>query len=444
MKDMDMREIRNAAIRMAALSTAVKNAALEKIIQCLISNKERITSINAQDVARAKAGSLPFPIVKRLEMDCSKIDAVTAGIRSLIALEDPVGKQLFATELSEGLILRKVTCPIGVAGVIFESRPDALVQIACLCLKSGNAVILKGGSEASGTNRILTDLIKEATAGQELPDAWINQLETRSEIKEILKMDDEIDLLIPRGSYEFVRYVKDNTRIPVLGHSDGLCHCYVDAGANLDLAVRVAVDSKTQYVAVCNAIETLLVHRDAAPAFLPALWNALNGGCDNSGAGAGAAAGAKPYVSLRGCEETRRALKGFPVEAALESDWSAEYLDYTLSIKVVGSVKEAIDHINKYGSRHTDAIITEDADAAREFMLYVDSANVFHNCSTRFSDGFRYGFGAEVGVSTSKIHARGPVGLEGLVTYKYLLSGSGDTVDDYERGIRKFTHKPYV
>ena len=428
----DIGSVKGAAIRMAAIDTDIKNAALESIAGSLLKNKELIAEVNMRDVERAKADNLSAPIIKRLVMDEQKVEAAAAGIRSLIALEDPVGKQLLATELSPGLILRKITCPIGVVGVIFESRPDALIQIACLCLKSGNAVILKGGSEASGSNLLLTKLIREASIERGLPDAWIIQLETRSEINEILKMDADIDLLIPRGSYTLVKYIMDNTRIPVLGHSEGICHCYIDADANTEMAVRIAVDSKTQYAAVCNATETLLVHKDAAPAFLPALWAALNG----------AVSTASPIVAIRGCEETLRILEGYPVEAATDDDWSAEYLDYILAVKVVDNIRDAIEHINRYGSKHTDAIVTDDDDAAKEFMLYVDSANIFHNCSTRFSDGFRYGFGAEVGVSNGKIHARGPVGLDGMVTYKYLLSGSGDIVDDYERGKRVFTHKP--
>ena len=494
MNGIDTGKIKNAAIVMAALDSSAKNAALANIARQLVDNKQRIDEVNMLDVERATSAGLPAPIIKRLRMDAGKVDSVAAGIHSLISLEDPVGRQLFATELSDGLVLRKVSCPIGVIGVIFESRPDALVQIACLCLKSGNAVILKGGSEASETNRLLTELIKEATiagdagdiggdaagstdggaavgkdrdaavgrggvaamntgeanTGNVLPEAWVNQLETRAEIREILKMDGDIDLLIPRGSNEFVKYIMDNTRIPVLGHADGICHCYVDAAADIGMAVKVVTDSKTQYAAVCNATETLLVHRDIASVFLPALWDHMNGN-GSSGIGGGesgdAAANAipkseKPYVQFKGCTETLQILKGRPVEAATDDDWGAEYLDYILAVKVVGSAVEAIDHINTYGSKHSDAIITNDANAARAFMSYVDSANIFHNCSTRFSDGFRYGFGAEVGVSTSKIHARGPVGLDGLSTYKFILSGNGDIVADFEQGTRTFTHKP--
>jgi glutamate-5-semialdehyde dehydrogenase len=468
-------KIREAAIKLAAYESGAKNAALVKIAEKLIKSKQDIAQINSQDVEAAINAGLPQPIVKRLKMDEKKIEDVAAGLRSLIALPDPVGAQLLATELDDGLALRKVTCPIGVIGVIFESRPDALVQIAGLCLKSGNAVILKGGSETAGTNRLLTSLIREATTGAGLPEHWISQLETRAEIKEMLKMDDCIDLLIPRGSYDLVKYIMDNTRIPVIGHSDGLCHCYVDAAADIDMAVKVVVDTKTQYAAVCNATETLLVHRDVAQAFLPALWEAFNGGAreapdggatplngdsaetpdggattfydgtaealDGGATSFNGDSAEAPSGTIRGCDETRRILANHRVEPASDGEWSAEYLDYILAVKVVGSAAEAIDHINRYGSRHTDAIITDDAAAADDFMMRVDSANVFHNCSTRFSDGFRYGFGAEVGVSTSKIHARGPVGLEGLVTYKFLLAGNGNIVADYEQGKRKFTHK---
>lgn len=464
----DSKKIREAAILLSALKADVKNAALENIALRLEADKGHIAEVNARDVERAETAGLPAPVIKRLRMDEDKVVTAAAGIRSLITLDDPAGKLMQTTEISEGLTLRKVTCPIGVVGVIFESRPDALIQIACLCLKSGNAVILKGGSEAADTNRLLTDIIKSATAGSgktdsvscpELPDCWINQLETRAEINEILKMDGDIDLLIPRGSNAFVKYIMDNTRIPVIGHSDGICHCYVDSSADVGMAVKIAVDAKTQYAAVCNAMETLLVHRDAAPALLPALWDALNGNGASSGGGISTGGGVsadggdglyyadspptpgRPRVEIRGDAETARILKGRSVTAASGDDWGAEYLDYILAVKIVDSIDEAIGHINRYGSHHTDVIITENADSARKFFQYVDSANVFHNCSTRFSDGFRYGFGAEVGVSTSKIHARGPVGLDGLVTYKYLLSGSGDTVADYESGRRKYTHK---
>jgi glutamate-5-semialdehyde dehydrogenase len=307
--------------------------------------------------------------------------------------------------------------------VVFESRPDALVQISTLCLKSGNAVLLKGGSEAAKTNRILARTIADASEKAGLPKGWIQLLETRQDVAQMLALDESIDLVIPRGSNEFVRYIMDNTNIPVLGHADGICHVYVDAGADLDMAVNITVDSKCQYVAVCNAAETLLVDGAIAEEFLPKAKAALE----------------QKGVELRGCERTASIID---VKPATEEDFSTEYLDYILSIKIIEGLDGAIEHINRYGSKHTDAIVTADKSKAERFMSLVDSANVFWNCSTRFSDGFRYGLGAEVGISTSKVHARGPVGLEGLVIYKYKLRGSGQIVADYSgQNPKQFTHK---
>lgn len=413
---------KEAALRLAACDTNLKNKALEQIAQTLEQNKELIIRANQEDLSRSGQEKLAAPLLKRLKFDETKIADVTAGIRSLITLEDPVGKTLLATELDQGLELYRVTCPIGVIGVIFESRPDALVQISTLCLKSGNSALLKGGSEASATNRILTDLINQATQAAGIPKGWIHLMETRADVNEMLKLDQYIDLIIPRGSNEFVRYIMNNSRIPVMGHADGICHCYVDAKADLGMAVRIAVDSKTQYVAVCNAMETLLVHRQAAPDFLPLLKKAMDA----------------KNVELYGCPETRQIIR---VNPATEADWRTEYLDYKLSIKVVSNLTEAIEHINHYGSKHTDGIVTTNRASAEQFINLVDSGNVFWNCSTRFSDGFRYGFGAEVGISTSKLHARGPVGLEGLVSYKYKLIGNGQIVEDYVQKRRRFTHK---
>jgi glutamate-5-semialdehyde dehydrogenase len=315
-----------------------------------------------------------------------------------------------------------VSCPIGVIGVIFESRPDALVQISSLCLKSGNAVLLKGGSEAAETNRTLARRIAEATAGEGVADGWLHLLETRDDVNELLGLDDRVDLIIPRGSNEFVRYIMDHSRIPVLGHADGICHCYIDAAADPEMAVAVAVDSKTQYVAVCNAAETLLVHERIAADLLPKIQKALT---DRG-------------VVLYGCEKTRQIIDSEP---AAGEQWATEYLDLKMSVKVVTDAGAAVDHINTWGSGHTDAIVTEDREAALRFLDRVDSGNVFWNCSTRFSDGFRYGLGAEVGISTNKIHARGPVGLEGLVIYKYKLLGAGQVVDDYAKGKKRFKHR---
>ena len=413
---------KSAALRLAASDEILKNQALEQIALILEENKETIIRANQEDLTRSEEEHLAAPLLKRLRFDEAKLADAVAGIRSLVKLEDPVGKTLLATELDRGLELYRVTCPIGVIGVIFESRPDALVQISTLCLKSGNSTLLKGGSEASATNRILTDLIIQATQRAGIPQGWIHLLETRDDVNEMLKLDQYIDLIIPRGSNEFVRYIMDNSKIPVMGHADGICHCYVDAGADLEMAVRIAVDSKTQYVAVCNATETLLVHRQVAAEFLPLLKRAMD----------------EKNVELFGCPKTQAIIKVQPVR---EEDWQTEYLDYKLSIKVMANLDEAIGHINHYGSGHTDTIVTQNQANAEQFMNLVDSGNVFWNCSTRFSDGFRYGFGAEVGISTSKLHARGPVGLEGLVSYKYKLLGNGQVVEDYAQKKRSFNHK---
>lgn len=415
-------QVKEASIRLAAMGTNQKNSALEQVARSLIERRDEIIKANREDLARSEREKLPEPLLKRLKFDESKIEEAVEGVQSLVRLEDPVGRTLLSTELDDGLELYKTTCPIGVIGVIFESRPDALVQISTLCLKSGNGVLLKGGSEAMETNRVLADVIIKATAEAGVPANWIKLLETRAEVSEMLKLDEYIDLVIPRGSNEFVRYIMDNSRIPVMGHAEGICHCYVDEEFDLDMAVKIVVDAKTQYVAVCNATETLLVHEKAARGFLPVMKDAMD----------------QRQVELFGCSRTREII---PVAAAAEEGWRTEYLDYKLSVKVVGSIDEAIDHINRYGSGHTDSIITTSRDKAARFMSLVDSGNVFWNCSTRFSDGFRYGLGAEVGISTSKVHARGPVGLEGLVIYKYKLIGSGQTVAEYSNREKTFKHR---
>ena len=417
------RQARAASKRLAAVSSEAKNQALSDIALALERHSGDIAAANQSDLKRAAREQLSAPLLKRLTFDEGKIKEACAGLNSLVRLADPVGVTLQATELDRQLELYKVTCPIGVVGVIFESRPDALVQISSLCLKSGNAVLLKGGSEAAETNRILARIISDATRQSGLPENWLSLLETRSDVAAILELDDVIDLIVPRGSNEFVRHIMDNTHIPVLGHADGICHVYVDSGADLDMALRVSVDSKCQYVAVCNAAETLLVHRSVAAAFLPRIQAALE----------------EKGVALRGCEQTRQVIE---VRPASEKDWQTEYLDLILAVKVVEDMQAAVDHINRYGSGHTDVIVTADRDRAGRFMDYVDSAGVFVNCSSRFSDGFRYGLGAEVGISTNKIHARGPVGLEGLVIYKWRLLGNGHVVADYTgENAKAFTHR---
>ncbi|HDZ69168.1 MAG TPA: glutamate-5-semialdehyde dehydrogenase [Phycisphaerales bacterium] len=413
---------KSASISLAAVKTDVKNNALAEIAKALKQRSAEIVSANKEDLTAAEKNNLSAPLLKRLAFDENKIADVCAGIDSLIKLDDPVGKTIAAAELDDGLELFKVSCSIGVIGVIFESRPDALVQISTLCLKSGNAVILKGGSEAAQTNRILAEVIAEAGKKAGLPEGWLGLLETRADVAEMLAMDEYIDLIIPRGSNEFVRYIMDNTNIPVLGHADGICHVYIDGEADLDMAVNITVDSKCQYVAVCNAAETLLVDEKVAKEFLPEVKKVL----ETKG------------VEIRGCKKTAAIID---VKPAAEEDWSTEYLDYVLSIKVVGGMDEAIEHINRYGSGHTDAIVTADKERAEKFMDMVDSGNVFWNASTRFSDGYRYGLGAEVGISTNKIHARGPVGLEGLLIYKWKLLGKGQIVGDYSAGKKNFTHK---
>jgi len=414
---------KEAAIQLAAVQSEIKNRALAEISKTLKKNAAKIIAANAADLVRAQEQNLSGPMLKRLKFDEGKIDEVCAGLESLIKLAEPVGKTICARELDDGLELYKVSCPIGVIGVIFESRPDALVQISSLCLKSGNAALLKGGSEASQTNRILADLITEATEGAGVPKNWLGLLETRADVTEMLGMDEYIDLLVPRGSNEFVKHIMNNTNIAVLGHADGICHVYIDADADVDMAVDIAVDSKCQYVSVCNAMETLLVHAAIADEFLPRAKDALEA----------------KGVEIRGCEETREIID---VKEANEQDWQTEYLDYVLSVKVVESIDEAITHINRFGSGHTDGIVTSSKADAVKFMNLADSADVFWNCSTRFSDGFRFGLGAEVGISTNKIHARGPVGLEGLLIYKWRLLGDGHKVADYcGTNARSFTHK---
>ncbi|MDD2373951.1 MAG: glutamate-5-semialdehyde dehydrogenase [Eubacteriales bacterium] len=409
-----------AARVMAGMSSETKNKALRIIADMLKNNSELIISANQSDLERSQSEKLAAPLMKRLKFDQHKLEEVTDGLNSLIGLDDPAGKTLLMHELDDGLDLYRVSCPIGVIGVIFESRPDALVQIAGLCLKSGNALLLKGGSEARKTNRVLADLIIRAGEEAGLPAGWVWLMETREDVNAMLALDQFVDLLIPRGSNEFVRYIMDHSRIPVLGHADGVCHMFIDETADSDMAIKLAVDSKTQYTAVCNALETLLVHSSQSGTLLPLLAENLR----------------QSDVEIFGCEKTCELLGCQPV-----SDWHTEYLDLKISLRIVDNIEQAIEHINTYGSGHTEAIVTSDSEAAKRFMLLVDAGNVFWNCSTRFSDGFRYGFGAEVGVSTSKLHARGPVGLDGLMTYKYKLIGRGQTVGEYANGSLSFKHK---
>lgn len=418
----EAKAVKLASPKMAGTSEEARNKALLEVVKQLKARQQEIFEANAMDLKQAEIDKVVAPIIKRLKFDETKLRDVIAGIEDLVKLEDPLFKQDMHRQLDEGLTLYRETCPIGVIGVIFEARPDALIQISSLCIKSGNCVILKGGSETMNSNRVLFNIIYEAVIKSGMPENCMLQLEARSEITDLLTCNESVDLLIPRGSNAFVQYIMNNTKIPVMGHADGICHIYVDKEADFNKAIPIIIDAKTQYVSACNSVETLLIHKDIVDEFVPKLYEALK---ENN-------------VELRGTEEI---VKLTGCNQGTEEDNRKEYLDYIVSAKVVNSLDEAIEHINYFGSHHTDCIITENSETANEFMRYVDSAGVYQNCSTRFADGYRYGFGAEVGISTSKIHARGPVGLEGLVSYKYKLFGNGNVVDDYAKGKKQFHFK---
>ena len=415
-----------AALKLAHLPSEVKNQALEKMAEAMESNAPKILEANRKDQEFAKNENLPGPLIARLVLNEGKIKSMAQGIRSVAQLPDPVGQEKSVMEMDKGLVLHHVTCPIGVIGAIFESRPDAVPQIASLCLKSGNAVILKGGREAQNTNKVIVTLLAEAIAQVKgVPPTAVQMIETRAEVADMLHEDKYINLIVPRGSNAFVRYIQENTKIPVLGHSEGICHVYIDASADIEMAVRVALDSKLQYPAACNAMENLLIHREAAEKVLPALVQKFR----------------EQKVELVGCEKIRQLQP--EIKAASVDEWDIEYNDLKLALKIVADIEEAIEFINEHGSGHTDTIITEDPGCAERFLNEVDSASVMWNASTRFADGFRFGLGAEIGISTNKTHARGPVGLEGLVIYKYKLIGKGQTVGDYAgEGAKEFTHQP--
>ncbi|NJR39578.1 MAG: glutamate-5-semialdehyde dehydrogenase [Leptolyngbyaceae cyanobacterium CSU_1_4] len=417
------RQTREAARQLAVLSATARSQAIEAIALALEAAAPDILAANAADCQAAQVEGLAKPLYGRLKLDADKLQGAIAGVRDVGRLADWLGVRQIHRELAEGLVLQRITCPLGVVGVIFESRPDALVQIATLAVKSGNGVILKGGKEAVRSCEALTQAIHQGLVQVGIDPAVVRLLTTREETLELLNLDQDVDLIIPRGSNSFVRFVQDHTRIPVLGHAEGICHLYVDQSAQIDAAVAIALDAKTQYPSACNTIETLLVHQAIAPQFLVQVAAVLQ------------AAG----VELRGDERTCKRLN---IALATEMDWSTEYSDLILSIKVVNDLAEAIAHINTYGSRHTEAIVTEDAQAAATFAAQVDAAGVFHNCSTRFADGFRYGFGAEVGISTQKMPPRGPVGLEGLITYKYQVTGNGHIVSNFSgEKSQSFTHR---
>jgi glutamate-5-semialdehyde dehydrogenase len=423
------RRAKAASRVLATLPATCRNELLLTAARLLEERQALILEANEADCRAAarevEAGRMSRAMFDRLQTSERGVGQMAAGVREVAALDDPIGRELAVTLLDEGLTLYKVTCPLGTVGVVFESRPDVIPQVASLALKSGNALLLKGGAEAARTNEALISVWHEAL-GQfpDVPLESLNLLHTREDVALMLKRDEEIDLIIPRGSKEFVRYVAEHSRIPVLGHGEGICHVYVDEAADLTKALDIAFDSKVQYPSACNAAETLLVHEKIAGEFLPAMIERY--------VGAG--------VEVRGCSRTQALAGSNQVSRAEDEDWTTEYSDLIISIKVVAGCAEAISHIHAYGSGHTETIVTEDARAAALFLESVDAAGVYHNASTRFADGFRYGFGAELGISTGKLHARGPVGLEGLTTYKYKLIGHGQTVATYSKGERTFKH----
>ena len=403
---------KNASKKVATLSTEIKNKALLNIANNLKANQDKIFEANKMDLELARPfvekGELSQSVFNRLKLDENKMRDMIQGIIDISNLEDPIGKTLLKRQLDDGLILTKISCPIGVLGIIFEARPDVISQISSLAIKSSNAVILKGGKESINTNKAIMNVIQEALAKTEdFPENVLTQVFTRDDVKNMLSMDKYVDLIIPRGGNNLVKFIKENTKIPVLGHADGICHIFVDASADLEKSKRVIIDAKTQYPSACNSVETILIHKDFK------------------------------YET-----ELLKALEDADIELiATPESWHKEYSDKVLSYKFVSSLEEAIEHINEFSSGHTESILTEDGNNAKIFMNAVDSAGVYHNVSTRFADGFRYGFGAEVGISTNKTHARGPVGLEGLTIYKYNLEGNGDIVKDYVEGVKKFNHK---
>lgn len=419
------KKAKNASIKALELSSEIKNQALSAIAKALEENKEVIISANKNDLANAKImldkGDISQAVYNRLTLDDNKLRDMIQGVKDTMVLDDPVNKVVWSKDIADGMTLKKITCPIGVIGVIFEARPDVISQISTLSIKSSNAVILKGGSEATETNKAIFEIITNALKNiDEFPDNMINLVFSRDDVNKMLELDEYINLIIPRGSNSLVKFIKSNTKIPVLGHADGICHIFIDESADENKVLDICIDAKCQYPSACNSVETILIHKNAVEKVYKKLVEKL---IENG-------------VVVKVDETLFDICK--PVQIADEKDWSTEYGEKIISIKQVDSLESAISHINKYGSGHTDCIITENNVNADKFMTYVDSAGVYKNASTRFADGFRYGFGAEVGISTNKTHARGPVGLDGLTIYKYKLYGSGDIVKDFIAGKRKF------
>ena len=420
-----LQQTRTASYTMASLSTAQKNAALAQWADLIERDAEALLAANQKDLAEQE-GKISPSMYQRLKLDQGKLMQLAQGTRDVMNLADPAGRILSETRLDTGLVLEKRTVPLGVVGIIFESRPDVIPQILMLILKSGNAVVLKGGREATHSNRAFMALVAKLNAAcPDLPNGWAQLIDTRQDVHEMLNYPQYIDLVIPRGSNELVQSIMAATRIPVLGHADGVCHLFAHAQVDADQAIPLIVDAKTQYPAACNAVETLLIDTPIAETFLPKFVKAAEAA----------------DITLKGCQTTQRLIPG--IEPATDADWRTEYGDNTLAVRVVDGLEAAITHINQYGSHHTDGILTRDTAAQEAFLARVDSACVFANASTRFADGFRFGLGAELGISTAKTHARGPVGLEGLVIYKYLLRGDGQVAASYVgEQARPFLHEP--
>lgn len=401
---------RAAQPAIARLAAGPKNALLVALAEALEAGQDAVIAANAQDLAAGRDAGLSAATLDRLTLTPSRISALARGVREIAQLPDPVGEVAEQVIRPNGLRVGRMRIPLGVVAMIFESRPNIVVDAAALCLKSGNAVILKGGKEAAHTNRALAGVVHGVLAAAGLPEGLVALLERREDVDVLLQQSATVDLVIPRGGEGLIRYVTEHSRIPVIQHFKGNCHCFVDAGADLDMAERIVLNGKTHRPGVCNALETLLVHADAAAEFLPRVSAAL----------------VRAGVALRGCE-TSRALAGVPMAAATEEDWHTEYLDLVLAVRVVPDLAAAIDHIRAYGSNHTEAIVTRDYSRANTFVAEVGSSCVVVNASTRFNDGGELGLGAEIGISTSKLHAYGPMGLRELTTQKWVIYGEGQT-----------------
>jgi len=417
------RTARQAQLQLGAAAPEMRTRVLESLGRLLEERESELVAANQMDLERAVSDQLAPALLQRLKLTSAKLETLVDGVRQLAAADDPVGREQLKTQLDDGLVLTRVSSPIGVLLVVFESRPDAVIQIGSLALRTGNGVLLKGGSEAQHSNRALARCLQDALSQHELPAAAVHNVETRQAVHDLLACDEDIDLVIPRGSSQLVRSIQQSTRIPVLGHAEGICHLFLDAAADPAMATAVTVDAKCDYPSVCNAVETLLVHRRFLPQ-LPPVLEALQ------------ARG----VELRVEDELMPLVQG--ACRVREEDWSTEYCDLILSVRVVDDLDQAIEHIHRWGSGHTEAIVTQDEAVAEAFLARVDAASVFVNASTRFADGYRYGLGAEVGISTGRIHARGPVGIDGLLTCRWLLRGHGHCVAEYTAGARSFTHTP--